>query len=977
MSERTFNTGRVVGWSSYEEFLKETGIDPNVVTSYMYQTLVTYGVTRLVDLDKDSWRPTEGGKFFIQTVQVPGATWGAVPIIGLDYEFYMDVLANPDGSTSESEELDVADKNALEESVGNIFTVYVSDSQGMKTTEPSTELAQHDGFLTFIAHPDVLKFYGNIGNIQNQVMRLIVRGLSMKDLDLGSLYYGPQGFLFAGNGLVEDCTHRTENINNLKLQASSYMFLSVGGYAITNGASYLAYSDMPVQLEGVVLGYLDIARLANENYLLTASEFASFMSDCSSLGIALTADPYHNIPVADRDNYVYMIYGGLRFTDYPSGGSPIYVLCIDKENGYTGMGVDLHTGVRAILGYDADDTNLPTRTLNLMYSYGTGTGKVLMLKDKSMPDYIGSYWSKNNGWYGDVSYCQSYIPRDVTWADLKEVYGASFHEAGRNSYITCLPETTIPRNPSGSLPRNAITAGDLIRVIGDVDEGENAAAIHGIYVCTESQDGDDRVSGIFLNRRGGYINTETLPTQPYLYSGYARLPQWNLTLVTTEPGENYLVDNSGQTDYPCRIYQNELIYINIPGNDTVTPEILRLVKEWQVVNIETSGTADLIVCRSQYYPTEIADAGVADYSGSHVSAQSNAIQVTDFADNLPTDITVSRNLYADAATDAYTLVRGGDHDILTIGTLISFKHTVAGVFGEDIYIQYQYTGVDSGKSILVSSVSQKDGPNFFTLAKLTSHLNPGFPRSKQSIPDESDSYYYNFPKAVSAITVEQFFDDFGLDITQYLHPDYRNTSYLKFLQNLLIYKDLGKPATATNKKNIGYSASYAFYTKDVLDTLIQTRPTEEHPMLASLQLSAATDPTSFTSPGFFQARYVNPESETFNLSNPDYPIWATIAKSRFGEEVVSASLIDDEGSYLNGSGSEGMFEPDTVTMDQLLIGLATGKGIDILKGMKVRRIETGGVCLIAPDGTRIYIASEEPVSTPENPIPEGSIGIGF
>lgn len=130
MAEKTYNTGRVVGWSTYEEFLKETGYDPNKITNYIYNTLVTYGVTRIVELAADGWVPSHGGKFYVQTVKVSGASWGAVPIVGLDYEHYLDVFTEPKKTSDDTENADVTDKNAIEEAIGNVFGVYVSDENG-------------------------------------------------------------------------------------------------------------------------------------------------------------------------------------------------------------------------------------------------------------------------------------------------------------------------------------------------------------------------------------------------------------------------------------------------------------------------------------------------------------------------------------------------------------------------------------------------------------------------------------------------------------------------------------------------------------------------------------------------------------------------------------------------------------------------------------------------------------------------------
>ena len=105
--KKTYNLGRAVGWSNYEEFLKENpDVDPATVTRFVYETLVTYGVTRVVELIPGNWVASHGGQFYTQTIRVPGASWGAVPIVGIDYESYVDFFTNPRTSTSDAEQKD-------------------------------------------------------------------------------------------------------------------------------------------------------------------------------------------------------------------------------------------------------------------------------------------------------------------------------------------------------------------------------------------------------------------------------------------------------------------------------------------------------------------------------------------------------------------------------------------------------------------------------------------------------------------------------------------------------------------------------------------------------------------------------------------------------------------------------------------------------------------------------------------------------
>ena len=114
------------------------------------------------------------------------------------------------------------------------------------------------------------------------------------------------------------------------------------------------------------------------------------------------------------------------------------------------------------------------------------------------------------------------------------------------------------------------------------------------------------------------------------------------------------------------------------------------------------------------------------------------------------------------------------------------------------------------------------------------------------------------------------------------------------------------------------------------------------------------------------------DGEVINLSNPDYPIWATVAKSRRGRQTMSVSIIDSAGSQLDFTGNDGTIEADTITWLDLLTGLGTGQAIDILHGLKVRH-NTDSIQLITPEGVNLYLAPQ----APDGEIPEGSFGLGW
>ena len=343
MAEKTYNTGRVVGWSTYEEFLKETGADPNIITNYIYQTLVTYGVTRIVTLsaDRKKWRQhsNDNTTFYTTTVRVPGASWGAVPIVGIHYDTYIDTFyEGGEGSYKDAKPEEAYDKEALEKAVGNIFTCYVSDANG-KRVQSSVAA---DGYLTFAAYPDILDFLEEIQAYDEGFggLQLVVRGLSMKDLDVTTLYYGPQGLLFAGNGLAEGCIHKTVDMSGLALAATGYLWLDIG----SNSSGMQTGTDFRSMIDpfGTVLvtstGYVDMdwvngvgSYAGNGVYGLTKSELENdFLGAGKPFKIYSTR--YNVIPSQQKDDYVYLIYGSSTYKDYPSGAAPLYIFPVRKKD---------------------------------------------------------------------------------------------------------------------------------------------------------------------------------------------------------------------------------------------------------------------------------------------------------------------------------------------------------------------------------------------------------------------------------------------------------------------------------------------------------------------------------------------------------------------------------------------------------------------------------------------------------------------
>lgn len=171
--DNTYNLGRVVGWSTYEEFLKENDIDPSLVSEQMFQTIVTYGCSRIVNIPLTDWT---GDTLLTRTIPVPGAIYGVVPIVGLDYTAYQS-------------DNDVINKGQIERAISNIFSCYVSNINGVRATNPTMDA----GYITFCAYPSILD------SGLTEPLQVIVRGLGVDAVRDGHGYFGPEGFVFAGN----------------------------------------------------------------------------------------------------------------------------------------------------------------------------------------------------------------------------------------------------------------------------------------------------------------------------------------------------------------------------------------------------------------------------------------------------------------------------------------------------------------------------------------------------------------------------------------------------------------------------------------------------------------------------------------------------------------------------------------------------------------------------------------------------------
>lgn len=924
MAEKTYNTGRVVGWSSYEEFLKETGIDPNVITNYVYQTMVTYGVTRVVELIPGSWVATNGGQFYTQTIRVPGASWGAVPIVGIDYASYEDVFRDPTASDSYTEQIDAVEKSDLEQAVGNIFAVYVSDESGRKAT---SSVSNH-GYLTFIAYPDILDFDKKIAGIPGATMRLIVRGLSMEDLDVDTLYYGPQGFVFAGNGLVADCMHETRDINNLSLNSAGQLWLSMGGNP--SPADYRGLVNHPSgQILITTFGYLDLDFINGTGSYSSANRYGFTYAEYQDAldGLPVTRSQVSAIPEAERDDYVYLISGLAELTDYPSSGNPFFILPVRKDTGRVNVG-----------NYDSFTAPTVKKIIDFtrLYEDNGDDSAVLYMYDKKLPEYLGNWWGGSTPYSAGLTYKgNNTLSNRWKTDDYASVIGSVYSRTGRQACWKIAAESGFSK-------------GYTYVLLNQTEPNSN-----GVYLCTK-----DRVHSsqayFQLNRFGGYI--------PW------SIPRW---YTESEP-DYFEIDLTGITHSisdGVLYVQNSPVY---PGE----PAVVGDEEEWYfvyIVNTIDNGQAKLIAASSVKPVLEfdsVSSQNISQVDDTH----SRIIEVTraEWDNALGSQ---SLTVYTDA-TNHYSFTTASSAPV-TAGIFVTLRHQNSNIWGSDK--QYTYIVLECGSTSvkLVSGMVWVDNP---TLTAIVGH--PGLydavvPRYNQDIPDANGAYYYNMNSVLSRISARKFFTDFGWDIEDYVDEDYQDLSIGEFLQEAVIRTDMSVPKSPSTLRNFGIDSEYQLYSISDLHYTSGTfpRPSEQNPIYASVTLTAKTSPTSFFDTTWYDA--VKLEGGTIDVNNPNYPIWVTVAKSKNGPQTMSVSVVDGNAVQLDFSGNAGTINSDTITWLDLLVGLGSGQAIDLLSGMRIRRMASDCNYLITADGTRLYISTTEPTPGAGETIPDGSIGIGW
>lgn len=952
--KKTYNLGRAVGWSNYEEFLKENPtVDASKVTRYIYETLVTYGVTRIVTLpaDRNLWyehpaKDNEKPTFYTTTIRVPGASWGAVPIVGINYDTYIDKFY--DGGTGkygDAKPEEAFDKQALEKAVGNIFTCYISDANGVRATSSVSE----SGYITFAAYPDILDFMDEMTayNADFGGMQLIVRGLSLQDLDVSTLYFGPQGFIFAGNGLVEDCWHKTVDISGLSLSASGYLWLDVGGFAGgTAGADFRRLVNPGGDVLVTTTGYLDlnwVLGTGNYNggsvYAFTYEEVKSFQSNLSNTQVYTESADI--IPEKQKDDYYYLLAGSGTYTDYPSAAFPMYVFPVAKADGKLSKGDYSGVGI-----YFENKFKIPFDVTLNEAANKESKDAVLYFKDKVTAEYYGTYWGVySNPKSTAAGYSGQNIVGSFSQSDEDGLFAdTTFHDEGRDSWF-------IAHNSS-------IEKGGVYLIKHQI--GDNAIR-NGVYLCTSSAS-HDGTSGSVLNRIGAYLPTDK--------------PDWITQNKWWDAGKRYLdniasssehatIDNSGvlrvkaaASDVGNRVYPNEVVY-------TKEGDALSVLQT--IANNQPALILQVDSCRSKIN----VSGGIADAS----TKMSSIIRVN--LTNFRTAITEAQSYEYQNGSEVISSTFTPSSDV-GLRTILRVKHDTADIYGCGKTYFYYIIKMNSTYIYLASAEVFTAAPQMSVACGLVGKYNPAVPRYKQYNSESPDSWTYNMKTALSHISAREFFSDFGFNIDDYVDAAFRSVSLGKFFQECVIRSTLTKPPTQSTLLDSTLSARYNFYSRDDLHyddgAAIFPKPTESNPISSSVTISADG------SGDFFATAYytaIASDGSTMNLNDSEKPIWATIAQSRFGNQVTSVSLVDGEGSLLEFAGGLGTIEADKITWLDLLVGLGSGQAVDLLHGMMVRRTASDCNYLITADGTKLYISKTEPKPGPGETIEDGSIGIGW
>lgn len=936
MSTKTYNMGRVVGWSSYEEFLKENpNVDPTIVTSKVYSTMVTYGVTRIAVLrpGRGSWKPVEGTDtvFYTQTVKVPGATYGVVPIVGIDYDFYMNMdsvhnYADAPASAGTNKEL-------LEKAFRCIFTCYVSDVNGNKVNGSADE----SGHITFAAYPDIIDYLDCMAEVRpaGQGLPVIVRGLALEGLDnVSNIYFGPQG-LVIGTGGGEDpkyCEQDTIDISALCLNASGYIWMSTGGTSPGSDATPLVNLTQHPRGEVLVstFGYLNPEFVegtgAYENlgkYAFTYAEYED-IKNTPNFNVITT-----QVDALDTPNdYLYLVVGESTYEAPPPSAHPLDIIPVRKSDYYVNWGT--HGGMRA---FDNEGHSTMRKALDLTYLVNypvddddpPSTESVIVLPNKVLSNYVGSFWKADCP--SECKVCHSGVAH---WVSGEEVSGTPF--TGR---------TTLVHIDKDHVPTQV---GEFL-VVNEIEQSETN--LLGLYQCVK-----DKQSMMVCIRRGAYLTIDV----PTWVSSLSDDAWWRVDLSST----------------PTQITDN-VLYVN---NRPVYPGELLVMgtrssyKTFFVINtISGSNTPELIVtARTEFYIDATSYEASQAIAGQENERTNFILIDPDGFTDLLTSIT--KDVYtAPGNTYSFTMT----NTEFTPGMLFDIRHHAMSVYGDDKEYRYIYVEHKHGMYKFASGEVWTANPNLSAVAGHPGLYNSAFPLYGQTLPTDDGSWHYNAPAALAHTPAKKMFADFGYNIADYVHEAFQDMSLGKFLQECVIRKDLTSAPTESTLRDAGVESNFHLYSKDDLHYTSGNvpTPTAANPITASLNMHASTPAKSYFSTAYYTATLNNGTVVTIN--NPDYPIWASVSKAPDGTEIVSMSVTDNSGSQLDFSGNSGTIEADTVTWLDMLIGLGSGKSVDVLKGARFGKGSNDCTYIETAEGTRLYISTTEPTGD----IPEGSIGIGW
>ena len=929
MSTKTYNMGRVVGWSTYEEFLKENpGIDPSKITSSVYSTMVTYGVTRVVGIPitAGDWKPSQGTDtiFYTATVPVAGATYGAVPIVGINYDYYINNFKDNIRKYINALEPAGTNKELLEKAFSCIFTCYVSDVNGVKTSRYDDA----SGFLTFAAYPDIVDYLDAVAELvfpdgtseDDKKLMVIVRGLSLDGLtDADELYYGPQGVVITTGGTsAEYCKLSTIDINALCMNASGYIWMSTGG----TGASMSRLANQPAgEIMVSTFGYLnpdfvngdgDFSSLGR--YGLTYSEYEDALQ-----GIECIRDQVKAIPISDRNDYLYLVSGIQSYSGLPGKDHPLFIIPVRKS--------DYHVNVGDESGFSAPKMQ---RIMDFTKTYLSDTSgtPVLYIPSKVTPNYMGSYWGAScpSEQAVDFTYDKSrWITTDID--DMSE--HPAYTVNGRESAIAF----------SESFPNK----GEYL-VVGTQSVNHT---ITGFYQCVADKKHNSTDNRYV--RRGAYLN--------YV------LPDW----VKNKDNFCWEVDLSGKTT----AITDDVLYVDgayiYPGEWIVigTNESDSTYRIFYVLNTHTGTTPKLIVQSDLIFSLEIPNNGTVLPDSSDSTA--DRIMVLENAwDAAITNISVG--VYTSNTTDPAYNFQLTDTGI-SRGIMVNMKHHTGGEYGYDAWRRYFVLEKAHNVVKLASAMIWTDNPNVSAVAGHPARFNSAFPRYNQELPSSTGSYYYNVTGTLLATPATKLFTDFGWDIADYVHTDFQGLNLLQFLQECILRSDMTEAMSPATKRAVSITSDYNLYSKTDLHYTTGQIPGN---MSASINMHAATDTRSFYSTAYYVATKISDGSPVV-VSNSFYPIWATLGIMSDGTQTMSLSLIDGSGSQLDFSGNSGAVEADTVNWLDLLVGLGSGKSVDVLKGARFGKDSAGITYIETATGVRLYISATEPTGD----IPEGSIGIGW